>query len=208
MPGPSREQVSFGAMEAGCEWVLGMSGGCPRGGGRRGRRSGLLCPAILIAAQLSLTAMTANCQRGEKFQEEEPGGGGLDGGRAGAAQEEEGVCFGAECAGARPMYGAGGGKRGNNDGSGLVVSAGPDELEDHVRLYNVVVVSFCDTHAAKCTLLDGEMAKASSLGGRASYAFVDIVQHPAAANIYGIDELPTIRLFVRGRCGPVLLLKT
>jgi hypothetical protein len=177
-----------------------LPGGCPRGGRRRGtRRSGLTITAILIAVQLSLTAMTANCQREQEIQKEEPGGVGLERDGAKKEQEQEGVCLGAECARAGPMSGAGGGKGGKKHGSRMVVSAGPDELEDHVRLYNVVVVSFCDTHAAKCLLLDGEMAKASSLEGRASYAFVDIGQHPAAANIYGVDELPTIRLFVRGR---------
>lgn len=78
-------------------------------------------------------------------------------------------------------------------------SVGPDELEGFVRLHRVVVVSFCDDKAAKCLLLAKEMQKASERGGGARYASVNVARHPSAANIYGIDELPTIRLFIRGR---------
>jgi hypothetical protein len=80
-----------------------------------------------------------------------------------------------------------------------VLFLSPESLEEFSAHHDVVVVNFCDQNSGKCRLLDAEMRKASRLGGEARYVFVDSVRYPEVAGIYGVDDVPTVRFFVRGR---------
>ena len=74
----------------------------------------------------------------------------------------------------------------------------PFGLEEHVKIHDVVVVSFCIKSVPCNVLLEQLSAASNESSPQIHYARVDAAKYPSVRQIYGITQHPTVRIFRAG----------